>query len=375
MRHGDSGPPSADTTHTAVNTDTTAHTETPGSPVSWTSSITEEESVSDLDHAPPAPTREQLVTAPVAQPDFVTLLVREIISGAGDYETTATAGSLLARIVAWHREREMAAVPDRVTTELTAGLRALTERNSIPKIWCALSLSQAVLESGYSAPLEAMQAQLFDHLMKCVYGPAEKTTTALLSSHDGQHLNHFMESVMNSLGAFPKQIRKGTAYAMFTREYQLLVQAVLTGMGNETASRALRFLEAEKSELTCIHRRLTSDMREYAGMLDEPLERVLLSMLQTVSEGGVGDRLALLLTQQTPSSRSQLGSLRSKQTVRHPTKATNAALAAAGFGPVDIRSDLQQTLRIANEQCTLHERILDSLVSVRKFHDWEVQTL
>lgn len=247
--NGDAGPLSADTTHTTVNTDTTAATETPGTPVSWTSSITEEESVDDLFHTPPVPTREQLVTAPVAKPDFVSLLVREIISGAGDYETTATAGSLLARIVAWHREREMAAVPDRITTELTSGLRALTERNSIPKIWCALSLSQAVLESGYSAPLEALQAQLFDHLMKCIYGPAEKTTTALLSSHDGQHSNHFMESVMHSLTAFPKQIRKGTAYAMFTREYQLLVQAVLTGIGNETASRALRFLEAEKSEL------------------------------------------------------------------------------------------------------------------------------
>lgn len=28
-------------------------------------------------------------------------------------------------------------------------------------------------------------------------------------------------------------------------------------------------------------------MREYAGMLNMPLERVLLSMLQTVAEGGV----------------------------------------------------------------------------------------
>lgn len=82
-----------------------------------------------------------------------------------------------------------------------------------------------------------------------------------------------------------------------------------------------------------------------------------------------------LLTHQTPSSRSQLGSLRSKQTIRHPTKATNAALAAAGFQPVDIRSDLQSTLRTANDQCTLPERILDSLVTVRKFHDWEAQAL
>lgn len=252
--NGDAGPLSADMTHTTVNTDTTIATETPGTPVSWTSSITEEESVSDLFHTPPVPTREQLVTAPVAKPEFVSLLVREIISGAGDYETTATAGSLLARIVAWHREREMAAVPDRITTELTSGLRALTERNSIPKIWCALSLSQSVLESGYSAPLEALQAQLFDHLMKCIYGPAEKTTTALLSAHDGNYSNHFMESVMQSLTSFPKQIRKGTAYAMFTREYQLLVQAVLTGMGNETAARALRFLESEKSELCGIAR-------------------------------------------------------------------------------------------------------------------------
>lgn len=116
-------------------------------------------------------------------------------------------------------------------------------------------------------------------------------------------------------------------------------------------------------------------MREYAGMLNQPLERVLLSMLQTVSEGGVSHLRLHLLTQQTPSSRSQLGSLRSKQTIRHPTKATNAALAAAGFQPVDIRSDLQSTLRIANDQCTLPERILDSLITVRKFHDWEAQAL
>lgn len=116
-------------------------------------------------------------------------------------------------------------------------------------------------------------------------------------------------------------------------------------------------------------------MREYAGMLNMPLERVLLSMLQTVSEGGVSCTKRPELTTQTPSSRSQLGALRSKQTIRHPTKATNAALAAAGFQPVDIRSDLQQTLRLANDQCTLPERILDSLPTVRKFHDWEAQAL
>lgn len=372
--NGDAGPPSADTTHTTVNTDTTVATETPGTPVSWTSSITEEESVDDLFHTPPVPTREQLVTAPVAKPDFVSLLVREIINSAGDYETTATAGSLLARIVSWHREREMAAVPDRITTELTSGLRALTERNSIPKIWCALSLSQAVLESGYSAPLEALQAQLFDNLMKCIYVPAEKTTTALLSSHDGQHSNHFMESVMHSLTAFPKQIRKGTAYAMFTREYQLLVQAVLTGIGNETAARALRYLESEKSELSSLR---PSDIR-HARVCGHAEHASGAGAAVDAADCGRGRGEFLLLhfaDQQTPSSRSQLGSLRSKQTIRHPTKATNAALAAAGFQPVDIRSDLQSTLRTANDQCTLPERILDSLMTVRKFHDWEAQAL